>query len=89
MEIKTFKYENVSSEGLLPNDGGQIGVDGNIMHSINHGCDENGKHYITISSHRTEDGVVEGIKVVFDDAEEMLRHLPDTSLLKQKVREEK
>jgi len=97
MKFEKFKYENVSPEGLIPNDGGQIAVVGMILDSTNkeakmtkHSVDldtlksscEEVKNWLTIVMPRTNDGVVEGIKVEFDSIGEMLQIMPNYNVLK-------
>jgi len=93
MKIKQFRYENVSPDGTLPNDGGAIGVNGGILNSMlickNPKCHCSDGHWISIIAPRTEDGVVEGIKIEFDSLEEMLEHSPNTDDLKQLLYERK
>jgi len=104
MKFEKFKYENISPEGLIPNDGGQITVSGLMLNSTNneakmikHSVDldtmkdscEEVKNWLAIVVPRTEDGVVEGIKVEFDTIEEMIQAMPNYSVLVQQQKEEK
>ena len=81
MQIETFKYENVLSDGTFLEETGAVETKGKIiMSQKNGGCNLKGckcseGHWITIVQPRTEDGIVEGIKMKFDNSKEMQDYL--------------
>jgi len=62
MKFEKFIYKGVNDDGTFKNEEGQIDVNGGILKGYS---DENNNPFITISLPRSEDGVVEGIKVTF------------------------
>lgn len=78
MRIETHKYEGVNPNGTFSNGlGGAVVTEGRLTQSARNGgcgldgCNCSPGHYISITKPRTEDGIVEGITVVFDNQEEM------------------
>ena len=85
MYIKKFRHANVLADGRIIG-GGSVETKGSIrMSSENGGCGLSGchcsdGHWIMIASPRTDDGVVEGMTVKFDNYDEFktfleIRHL--------------
>ena len=75
MKIESIKYVGVNEEGLVAS-GGAIKTGGSVMMGYGEGCGLGDCHcsdgyWISIVKPRTKDGVVEGIRVVFNDVEEM------------------
>jgi len=77
MKIVKFKHEGVKPDGTFYDGLGCVMVDGGINVSQPEGgcdiktCTCSEGHWICIVAPRTDDGVVEGITVHFDDAAEM------------------
>ena len=77
MKIESFKYEGVKPDGTFIKGAGSIHTNGRIvMSETNGGCSLKGcncsqGHWISIVKPRTEDGVVECVKVSFDNQAEM------------------
>lgn len=86
MKVEAFKHEGVKPDGTFENKAGAVYTKGRIIMSReNGGCDLHGctcseGHWITIVEPRTEDGIVEGVKVMFDNKSEM-----DTFLKKREL----
>lgn len=86
MKIKTFKHENVLPNGTFANQNGAVEVKGVITMSKKNGgcglksCHCSDGHWITIVKPRTDDGVVEGIRVEFDDMTEMQKFFNERKL---------
>jgi len=76
MKFEKIIVNNVNENGTVANDGGQIDVNGGFLNSENNPSGDNvPKHYVTLTMPRTDDGIVEGIKVMFDNLSEMERFL--------------
>lgn len=64
MRIEKHKYENVSPNGTVPS-GGAVVTTGRVMMGYNHG-----EYWLSITSPRTPEGVVEGMTVYFSSLKE-------------------
>lgn len=68
MKIIPIKYKNVSPTGMLPNGGGAVVETGIVrMGNMSNGLIP----WILILQPRTEDGIVQGLRVEFDNIDEM------------------
>ncbi len=78
MKVEKFRYEGIRPDGTF-SDGraGSIETRGGIAMSKDKGgcnqdgCNCSGGHWITVTTSRTEQGVVEGISLEFDNSSEM------------------
>jgi len=86
MKVETFRHENVLPNGTFAYQAGAVEVKGKIVMSQNNGgcgidtCHCSDGHWITIVKPRTEEGVVEGMKVNFDDMSEMQKFFDEREL---------
>ena len=86
MHIKKFRHENVLPDGTFSNQSGSVETKGKIIMSQENGgcslshCSCSEGHWISICAPRTPDGVVEGIKVIFDNKAEMQLFLKQREL---------
>jgi hypothetical protein len=75
MNITQFKHTGVKKDGSFENKSGAVGTEGGVRMSQSHedtcdcGCSPD--RFISIIMPRTKKGVVLGLTVTFDDAEEM------------------
>ncbi len=80
MKIEKFVNTGVNKDGIIEG-GGAVITDGGIRMSPPNGgctietCSCSEGHWLSIILPRTEDGVVEGVKVKFDSAPEMTQLL--------------
>lgn len=87
MKIETFKHTNVLPNGTFKTKKGGVETEGRISRSAkNGGCGMKGchcsdGHWITIIKPRTKKGVVEGIKVKFDNKLEMEAFLDGAAII--------
>lgn len=87
MKIEIIKHENVLPNGTFKGKIGAVEVKGKIvMSAADGGCDRIGcgcsvGHWIAIVNPRTEDGVVEGVRVQFDDKAEMEKFFRDREMI--------
>lgn len=87
MKIEKIIHDQVQPDGTFSSLGGAIETKGKIvMSQADGGCDlDNCKcsegHWITIVLPRTKGGVVEGVKVKFDNKAEMDKFLNDGELI--------
>ena len=85
MKIEKFVHKGVSADGKCK-DGGAVYTAGHIgMSQKNGGCGEttchcSDGHWISVALPRTRAGVVEGIKILFDDEAELKTFLKQRSL---------
>lgn len=75
MKIEKYKVEDVDPKGIVKG-GGAVEVKGKVMISTGEGCLVKGCHcsdgyWISIVLPRTEEGVVESVRAVFEDKKEM------------------
>lgn len=81
MKIESFKHENVLPNGTFSDKSGAVETNGKILMSppdggcTIEGCGCSKGHWLTIVKPRTEDGVVEGMTVFFDNFAEMQKSL--------------
>lgn len=68
MKIKKILHKNVLPNGTFSDQSGAVETRGTVRMSKN---DMDDGYWMTIIQPRTEDGIVEGIQVVFDDRTEM------------------
>lgn len=77
MKIESFKWEGVKPDGTFENEAGAVETKGKIVMSQDNGgcgidtCHCSDGHWLTIVKPRTEDGIVEGLKVKFENKSEM------------------
>jgi hypothetical protein len=77
MKIESFKWEGVKPDGTFEFQAGAVETKGKIVMSQNTGgceienCHCSDGHWLTIVKPRTEEGIVEGIKVEFENKSEM------------------
>ena len=77
MKIESFKWEGVKADGTFENEAGAVETKGKIVMSQDNGgcgidtCHCSDGHWLTIVKPRTEDGIVEGLKVKFENKSEM------------------
>ena len=77
MKIESFKWEGVKPDGTFENEAGAVETKGKIVMSQDNGgcgiddCHCSDGHWLTIVNPRTEEGVVEGLKVKFENKSEM------------------
>ena len=77
MRIEKIKHTGVYEDGTFQFNGGAVETNGKIIMSDElGGCTQDGcrcseGHWISIIEPRTEDGIVEGLRVIFDDYFEM------------------
>lgn len=77
MKIESFKWEGVKPNGTFENEAGAVETKGKIVMSDPNGgcglenCNCSEGHWISIIKPRTEEGIVEGIKVKFENSFEM------------------
>lgn len=75
MKVEKFIHTGVKPDGTFENEAGAVHVEGLVMMGTGEGCGLSGCHcsdgyWITIGLPRTKEGVVEGIKVRFDNKRE-------------------
>ncbi len=81
MKIEVFKHENVRPDGTFINEPGAVNVDGGITWSHPNGgcglesCNCSEGHWVAICQPRSDNGVVEGISVKFENKAEMRRFI--------------
>lgn len=78
MKIEKIVHENVKRNGTFEDRPGAVETDGVIRMSDGDGCGAQGchcsdGHWISVFLPRNSYGIVEGIKVTFDDGNEMQR----------------
>ena len=81
MEIEKIIHKNVSKTGSVKN-GGAVHVTGRAIMGMGEGCGMGNCHcsdgyYISLLMPRVKGGIVEGVKVTFDDKKEMTKFLKD------------
>ena len=87
MQIKSFRHTGVLEDGTFESGVGAVETKGKIvMSQEDGGCSADGctcsnGHWISIIKPRTEDGVVEGVQVTFDDYFEMKRFLANGEII--------
>ena len=80
MKIETHFTKGVAPDGTVES-GGAVNVNGGIrMSHIDGGCGSKGchcsdGHWISIIKPRTDEGIVEAVKMTFDDRAEMDHYL--------------
>jgi hypothetical protein len=74
MLITAYRHEGVNENGTVP-DGGQVITTGLVRFAK--GSNDNGctNYYLSIGIPMTEEGVVEGICIRFDDKEQMQHYV--------------
>lgn len=76
MKINHFKHTGVSPDGKIAG-GGAVTTKGRVSKSAEEGgcgskgCNCSPGHWISFCLPRTEDGIVEGVSIHFDNKEEM------------------
>ena len=86
MKTRTFRHENVLPNGTFSDKPGAVGTKGGIRMSVKGGgcgmrhCGCSPGHWITVSQPRTNEGVVTGETVKFDNKKEMEQYLIDNNL---------
>jgi len=81
MRTEHFKHEGVKPDGTFENEPGAVITTGGVRMSANNGgcgidtCHCSDGHWISIISPRTEQGIVEGMKMIFDNKKEMEEYL--------------
>lgn len=77
MKIERIRHENVLPDGTFSNERGAVVTTGSVRMSQENGgceietCHCSDGHWLSIIQPRTDDGVVEGIKMIFNDKAEM------------------
>ena len=86
MKTEQFTHENVLLDGTFKYELGAIHTDGRmIVSQEDGGCDlEHCKcsegHWVTTIQPRTKQGIVEGVKITFDNKQEMVDYLNNNNL---------
>ncbi len=86
MKIENVKHENVLPNGTFSDKAGAVEVNGKIVMSQNgggcslEGCSCSDGHWITIVKPLTEEGIVEGVRVVFDNQLEMQKFFDEREM---------
>lgn len=81
MKFSKIVHKNVKEDGTFIDRPGAVDTNGGIV-IINGNCGTSGCHcsdgyFISIFMPRTEDGIVEGIKIQFSSRKEMINHLEE------------
>jgi hypothetical protein len=79
MKIEKILHEGVDKNGIIK-EGGAVGVDGDILVGRGQGCGLPNCHcsegyWLSLILPRSDKGVVEGVKVVFANKQEMDKYL--------------
>lgn len=88
MKIETFKTKNVAEDGKVKN-GGAVVTKGAIYDSaVGGGCGSPGcrcsdGHWISVIQPRTKNGVVEGVKFIFETEAEKHQFIEKISSIKR------
>ena len=85
MEIVKITHNHVAKSGKVRN-GGAVHVEGKAIMGMGEGCGLGNCHcsdgyYISLFMPRVKGGLVEGIKVTFDDKKEMTKFLKDHEMI--------
>jgi hypothetical protein len=83
MKTTTFRHENVLSDGTFSNKSGAVVTTASVTMSYNNesggcglsGCNCSPGHWLSIVKARTDDGIVEGFTIHFDNKNEMDEHI--------------
>ena len=77
MRTEKIRHENVLPDGTFSDKRGAVETDGGTRMSQPEGgcgidtCNCSEGHWLTVIQPRTEDGIVEGVKYIFDNQEEL------------------
>jgi hypothetical protein len=77
MKIESFKWEGVKTNGTFENEAGAVETKGIIRMSHKNGgcgldkCNCSPGHWLMVAKPCTDDGIVEGLKVTFENKSEM------------------
>lgn len=90
MKIRSFRHTGVKPNGTFENEAGAVVTQGRVsMSAVNGGCGAGNcncseGHWVSIVKPRTQEGVVEGMTIQFDDQAEMNKFLRGQDLYELK-----